>query len=305
MANPTPMQPRRRRRSLRAALTAPLVLLLPLALVLVHMVGGTNPHTPAGYEGYVFHQPMLFGQRENVAVQVGPTSTGWVWRQYAINIDMRPATYSEQMHIFSSDNLEVSFEAHARVQLREGAVSDIVQRYSGADWYANNVRRPYRTAVREVVRQHEAFQIKDESVQIAATILERLREEYADTPFEFLSMSIGNIDFPESVEQRVVANLAAEQRRQRMEVEEQIAAATAEIRETRARGEAEAQQIEQATLTPLYVQHEAAELYRALGDDEDDDNGVARANVVLVIPTRPDRAGVPRIFQPDGRGGAQ
>ncbi|MFK7987646.1 MAG: SPFH domain-containing protein [Sandaracinaceae bacterium] len=301
MARPTAVRRPRRKRSVRTAGLVAVLFLLPVIGTLAHVTGGTNPVTPAGHEGYLFHQPLMVGQRENVGVQAGPTSPGWRWRQYVINIDMRATTYSEQMHIFSSDNLEVSFEAHARVRLRADTVNDIVQTYSGPDWYVNNVRRPYRTAVREVVRQHEAFQIKDESEAIAETILARLREEYADTPFEFLSMSIGNIDFPESVEQRVVANLAAEQRRQRMEVQERIAQASAEIQEIRARGEAEAQQIQQETLTPLYVQHEAADLYRSLADDTDDDDGVARARVVLVVPTRPDRAGVPHIYAGEGR----
>jgi regulator of protease activity HflC (stomatin/prohibitin superfamily) len=173
----------------------------------------------------------------------------------------------------------------------------LVERYSGKDWYANNVRRPYRTAVREVVRTQEAFEIKNKSEETARIILERMKEEYKDTPFEFLSMSMGNVDYPDAVEQRVVANLGAEQRRQRMGVQRQIAEAQATIREIRAKGEAEAQQIEQATLTPLYVQHEAAELYLALADEQADDDGVAQAKVVLVLPTRADRAGVPRIYQ--------
>lgn len=260
-------------------------------------MGGTNPHTPAGFGGYVYHQPLALGQREFIEVQAGPDSTGWRWRQFVTNIDMRPATYSEGLHIFSSDNLEVSFEAHARIRLRDGTMQRLVEHYSGTDWYVNNVRRPYRTAVREVVRQHDAFAIKDESESIAATILERLRGEYAETPFEFLSISIGNLDYPASVQERVVANLAAEQRRQRMEVERQIAEAHATIREVRAGGEARAQQIEQVTLTPLYVQHEAAELYQALADEVDDDDGIARAEVVIVVPTRADRAGVPRIYE--------
>jgi SPFH domain/Band 7 family protein len=259
-------------------------------------IGGTNPFTPAGHEGYLFHQPLMFGQRGFIHAQRGPTSAGWSWRAYVTNIDMRVATYSESMQIFSSDNLEVTFEAHARVRLRRGSVRQVVERYSGVDWYANNVRRPYLTAVREEVRQHEAFTIKDQSVQIARAIFQRLRREYRGTPFEFVSLSIGNISYPEAVTARVVANLAAEQRRQRREVERRIAEANAEIRTVRARGSAEAQQIEQQTLTPLFVQHEAAELYRALADEHDDEDGIARARVVVVLPTRTDRAGVPRIY---------
>ncbi len=286
---------------LKMVRSASVLVMVGMALVVVNGLGGTNAYTPPGHEGYVAHQPMLIGQREFIGVQQGPTSTGWRWRQFATNIDMRVNTYSEMMQIFASDNLEVSFEAHARVRLKQGTVRDVVEQYSSGDWYANNVRRPYRTAVREIVRSREAFQIKDQSEEIAAEILARLRSEYEGTPFEFLSMSIGNINYPESVEQRVVANLAAEQRRQRMEVQQQIAVAEASIREIRARGAAEAQHIEQETLTPLYVQHEAAELYRTLADDTADDDGVAQARVVVVLPTRADRAGVPRIYEGEGR----
>jgi hypothetical protein len=270
------------------------IAILVVALIVTNV--GTNPYTPPGHEGYVFHQPLVFGQRGFLEAQRGPTSTGWRWRAYVTNIDMRVTTFTENLQIFSSDNLEVSFEAHARIRLRRGSVRQVVERYSGEDWYANNVRRPYLTAVREEVRQHEAFTIKDRSVGISRAVLRRLRNEYREMPFEFVSLTIGNIAYPESVTTRVVANLAAEQRRQRREVERQIAESNAQILEVRARGSAEAQQIEQQTLTPLFVQHEAAELYRALADEENDDDGVARAGVVVVIPTRSDRAGVPRIY---------
>ncbi len=301
-----PQQPRRRvvpppSRAAKLLSRFGVIGLVLMGAALVHALGGTNPYTPAGYEGYVAHQPLAIGHREFIQTQRGPTSTGWRWRQYVTNIDMRVNTYSEQMQIFSSDNLEVSFEAHAIIRLKQGSVKEVVERYSANDWYANNVRRPYRTAVRELVRRRNAFDIKDHSEEIAQEIHDRLRSEYEGTPIEFLSISIGNINYPESVEERVVANLAAEQRRQRMEVQRRIAEAQAQIREIRAQGESEAQHIEQATLTPLFVQHEAAELYRTLADEEDDEDGVARAQVVLVVPTRPDQAGVPRIYQGGGR----
>lgn len=274
-----------------------LVMLAAMAAGMAHVVGGSNAFTPPGHEGYVFRQPLAIGQREFLGVQRGPTSTGWAWRNYVTNIDMRIGTYTEELKIFSSDNLEVTFEAHARIRLRPGSVREVVERYSGVDWYTNNVRRPYTSAVRETVRKTEAFGIKDKSAAIAQTVLERLRKEYEATPIEFVSLSIGNISYPKSVEERVVQNLASEQRRQRMEVEGQIAQARAGIREVRAKGEAEAQQIEQATLTPLFVQHEAAELYRDLAAEKEKGEGGAKAKVVVVIPTRSDRAGVPQIYQ--------
>ena len=285
-----------------------LLFVVIVVLMIINSAGGSNAFTPAGHEGYVYQQPLAIGQREFLRVQKGPTSTGWGWRYFVTNLDMRLSTYSEELKIFSSDNLEVTFEAHARIRLRSGSAKEVVERYSGKDWYANNVRRPYTTSVRETVRKVEAFTIKDKSLEIAATVLERMRKEYADTPVEFVSFSIGNISYPKSVEERVVQNLASEQRRQRMEVARQIAEAGASILEVRAKGEAEAQQIEQATLTPLFVQHEAAELYRDLAQEKDEGGETAgKAKVVLVIPTRGDRAGVPNIYQGGGaeKGGAK
>jgi len=277
-----------------------LALLVPLGTtflgITIDQLGGTNPYTPPGHEGYVSHQPLMMGHRGFVGTQTGPASTGWQWRQFVTNIDMRPQNYSESMQIFSRDNLEVSFEAHARIQLVDGSVQDVIERYSGDTWYTNNVQRPYRTAVREIVRQHDAFEIKNRSEDLGREIQERLTGEYEGTPFEFISVSIGNINYPQRVEAQVVANLAAEQRRQRMGVQREIAEAQARIREIRAGGEAEAQHIEQATLTPLYVQHEAAELYSALADETNDDDGTANADVIVVVPTHAGRAGVPRIY---------
>src|SRR5687767_13357354 len=83
-----------------------------LVIVVINSIGGSNVFTPAGHEGYVFQQPLAIGQREFVRTQRGPTSTGWAWRYGVTNLDMRIHTYSEELKIFSSDNLEVTFEAH-------------------------------------------------------------------------------------------------------------------------------------------------------------------------------------------------
>ncbi|MBK7774784.1 MAG: hypothetical protein IPI43_11710 [Sandaracinaceae bacterium] len=134
--------------SSRAPLVFGVVFFSLIATVIAHVIGGSNPYTPAGSEGYVFHQPLVIGQREFIEVQRGPTSTGWRWAQQVINLDMRVATYTEQMQIFSLDNLEVTFEVHARIRLRPGTAREVIERYSGADWFATNVRRPYVTATR-------------------------------------------------------------------------------------------------------------------------------------------------------------
>ena len=75
---------------------------LILAGALLLGAGGcTNPKTPAGHEGYVYHVPIVVGEAQYRESLEGPASTGASWRLYVINIDMRMRmsmliTYSRQ-----------------------------------------------------------------------------------------------------------------------------------------------------------------------------------------------------------------
>ncbi|MEM6960260.1 MAG: SPFH domain-containing protein [Myxococcota bacterium] len=248
--------------------------------------GCANRTTPEGYEGYIFHRPLIVGEATFVAGQRGPTSTGLVWRQFVQNVDMRAKTYTESFHILSKDNLDVGFAAHARASLKPGSVRSVVEELGAGDlgtnaegrpipeWYVRNVKQPYRTAVRDVVHQYDAYEIQSKTQEIGNKILERLREEYGDTPVLFETMSIGNLTYPAEINQEIQQKLATEQDLERMERERQIAEQEAEITVTNAEGRAAAQRIVNETLTPLYVQHEMLEGFRAL-------SRVDRATIVV------------------------
>lgn len=237
----------------------------------------TNQTTPEGFEGYIVHRPLVFGEAYHVGNQTGPTSTGMVWRQYVANVDMRPKNYSEEFHILSKDNLNVGFHAHGRIGLRAGSVAQVVEKLGAGvlerrsedtapipEWYARNVRQPYRTAVRDVVHEYNAYDIQAQTPEISTRILERLQEDWADTAVLFETISIGNLTYPQEINAEIQRKLAAEQDLERMERERQIARQQAEITITHARGRAAAQRIVNETLTPLYVQHEMLEGMRAL-----------------------------------------
>ena len=251
----------------RAARFFPLVLALSL-------VGCANETTPEGFVGYVHHVPLIFGKGGFVGTQVGPTSTGVVWRQYVTNVDVRAKNYTEEFHILSRDNLTVGFEAHARIAIRGEGVRDLIERMGSSDpiggqtewpeWYVRSVRQPYRSAVRDVVHEFDAYDIQTKTQEISTHILQRLRDEYADTPIEFESISIGNLTYPQAINEEIQRKLAAEQDLERMERERQIAEQEAQIVVTNARGRAAAQRIVNETLTPLYVQHEMLEGFREL-----------------------------------------
>ncbi|MBW2462628.1 MAG: hypothetical protein JRH11_13345, partial [Deltaproteobacteria bacterium] len=141
-----------------------------LTLMLMSLGACTNETTPEGYEGYIMHRPLYVGRSHYVGSQIGPTSTGVVWRQYAINVDVRPKNYTEEFHILSRDNLNVGFAAHVRISIRSGTVKDLVESFGigamtaeeGAmpEWYIRNVRQPYRTAVRDTVHEVDAYEIQ-------------------------------------------------------------------------------------------------------------------------------------------------
>ncbi|MFK7987647.1 MAG: SPFH domain-containing protein [Sandaracinaceae bacterium] len=269
---------------------------LRIAPMLLLLWGCTNQTTPEGHEGYITHEPLVAGQAHYVGSQTGPTSTGLVWRQYLTNVDMRPKTYTEQFRILSRDNLNVGFEAHLRISLRAGTVRRVVEEL-GADieqapqaalpegetrhpeWYIRNVRQPCRTAVRDTVHGFDAYDIQSRTQEISGTILARLQEEWADSPVVFEAISIGNLTYPEEINREIQRKLAAEQDLERMTRERQIAEQQARIMVTTARGRAAAQRIVNDTLTPLYVQHEMLEQFRALSRSP-------RATIV-VTPTSP------------------
>lgn len=243
------------------------------ALSLVGLPACTNEVTPEGYAGYVYHVPLFFGEAHYVGTQRGPTSTGVTWRQYVVNVDARAKNYSEDFQVLSKDNLLVGFQAHARIAIRDGGVKQLVEELGNGDvtekdgppqWFVRAVRQPYRSAVRDVLYTYDAYDIQAKTQEIGTKVQERLIEEFKDSPIELQAISIGNIAYPDAINAEIQQKLAAEQDLERMGREKQIAEQEAQIMVTRAKGRAAAQRIVNETLTPLYVQHEMLEGFRAL-----------------------------------------
>ena len=160
-------------------------------------------------------------------------------------------------------------------------------------WYKNNVQQQYRAIVREEVRTYQAYDVKGSSKKIAENILQTLRTSYMNTPILFESVSIGNIDYPLKVNLEIEAKLAAQQKLERKNIEERIAARDAKIRVTKANGLAKAQKIINGTLTRLYVQHEAIDAYKELAKSPN--------TTFIIAPTNPQGTGMPIIIGGDGK----
>ena len=270
---------------LRRLARAAAMLALPLSLTAC-----TNQVTPEGHQGYVFHIPMMLGKATYLDTLSGPTSTGVTWRNYVVNVDIRPKNYTEDFRVLSKDNLLVGFQAHARIGIRPDGVQKLVESFGSGEvnkdglpeWFVRTVQQPYRSAVRDTVYTFDAYDIQTKTQEISARVQQRLRDEFAETPVEFEAISIGNIAYPAAINAEIQQKISAEQDLERMGRERQIAEQEAQIMVTMAKGQAAAQRIVNETLTPLYVQHEMLEGFRQL----------SRSSRVTIIAAPPQGAPV-------------
>lgn len=234
------------------------ILLSLLFLVSILAFGCTNPHTPAGNEGFVFEDPRVFGKGGFRGVIKGPANYGVsLWRNRVLNIDMRPETYDENLKILARDDLNVTFRFHAVLSIKQDSVKDVVQKYGAEKWYARFIREPFRTYIRNSVQQYTSREIKANRDVIANNVRESLLQHIQATPFQLVSLVVGNIDYPDVVAQAVEKKLAAQQLLEEKAVQKEIAQKDAEIKIEEAKGIAQAQKIINATLTANYLQHEA------------------------------------------------
>jgi hypothetical protein len=254
-------------------------------------VGCGNHHTPPGHVGYIKSTP-IFGAGEFVGIQKGPTSTGWVWRQSIVNIDVRPRTYSEDMKIPTRNRLELDLRAHGRIRLRPDKVREAVEKFGGEKWYENNVRDQYRATVRDKVQRLEVFQVKDEMRRIGDEVLADMKARYEGTPVEFLSVDVGDITYPEGIVDSVIAKFVTNEENERRDVELEIAQRQIEIGIAEARGIADAQKVIRTTLDPMFLQFEALRAIEEMG---------GTPNTTFIMMPFSKGGTPPLIMMPDGK----
>ena len=172
----------------------------------------------AGHEGVVVEKPFFFGHG---GVDPVPIKTG---RQYVaattqvIEIDVRPVQYSEHFDIISSENAPVSFDAFMIANVIEGRSPELISRF-GPNWYVNNVKEAFRTAVREEVQRYPLFQLTTDPTtrtklqeaiaqQVRAAILEK-----QSIPVRLNRIVVGSILPPKGVLEQTAQTIIQEQRR--------------------------------------------------------------------------------------------
>ena len=218
----------------------------------------SNPFTPAGHEGYVYELPRIFGNGGFRGIVKGPGNYGVTFmRNKVINIDKRPNTYKENFKIMTKDDLNINFSFHSVISIKDNSVKDVVEKYGSEKWYIRFLQKPLRTYVREIVQPYKSNEIKEKRSVVASDVKKKILQYLENTPFELISVVVGDINYPKVVSDAVEKKLAAQQLLEEKETQKEIMKKDAEIRIEEARGIASAQKIINETLTANYLQHEA------------------------------------------------
>ena len=254
----------------------------PVALLFLWLAGSSNPTTPAGYVGYLTKGALL-GQSRFYGVQIGPTSPGRTWLLNVVNVSVTPYTYTEDFSkdeaVLSRDNLKIAFRVHTVWRIDRANVPLFMDRFSTTMTnhetetapdaivriaYGNFVREPLRTFARDEVQRRNGLEVKDALIAIGESVLGRIQQYAAGSPFLINSVVVGNVQYPEEVAAAVSRKLAATQELQRKDTEIEIERKEREKREVQAQGIANAMQIIRGQLSPMYIQHEAIEAQKLM-----------------------------------------
>jgi regulator of protease activity HflC (stomatin/prohibitin superfamily) len=258
-------------------LLAMLVLRIVGSLIVVGVaLARTNPYVPPGHEGYIYERPRVFGNGGFQGTLRGPANFGLsLFRNEAINIDMRAQTYSEPFNLLAQDDLSLTFRFHAVLAVKSGSVARVVDDFGGTDWYARYVKETFRTFIRDAALRHRGTDLKKVMRDCEESVRADLERYLDGTPFELIRLVVGDIEYPAAVAEAVDRKLAAAQLLHEKGTQEQITVWDAQIAAQRAMGRAEAQRLISSTLTERLLQYEAIKAQRELG-------ATAGASVVYV-----------------------
>lgn len=246
----------------------------------------SNVRVTAGYASYIYSKPIL-GKGVFKEVIFGPASTGLRWRLSGQPVSITPFTYSETFDtssaILAKDKLPLVSQAHIVWRLRpdDQSVRRFMEEFGG--WentgdpdkiakaaYDQFIREPFRTITRSVVAKFDGLSVNESLPMISRDIGDQVKELLKNTPFEVMSVVMGNASPPQQVIVAIATKVALNQTLEQKTIEEQIAQKSIEIE--RKNGEAAgarsaAQAIEQAkaiqsisaVLSPAYIQYLQAE----------------------------------------------
>lgn len=150
------------------------------------------------------------------------------------------------------------------------------------------VRPAIRTALRDITAKYTFVELIEKRDQYSNDI-HKLMEDLVSNKYVYIDkVLIRNILPPDSILKSIEQKLATQQALEQKIFELEKAKKDAEIQKVQAQGIAEAQNIIQQKLTPLYVQYKAIEMYEKLANSPN--------TTFIILPTSTSGAGIPLIL---------
>lgn len=150
------------------------------------------------------------------------------------------------------------------------------------------VRPAIRTALRDITAKYTFVELIEKRDQYSNDI-HKLMEELVGNKYVYIDkVLVRNILPPDTILKSIEQKLATQQALEQKIFELEKAKKDAEIQRVQAQGIAEAQNIIQQKLTPLYVQYKAIEMYEKLANSPN--------TTFIILPTSTSGAGIPLII---------
>lgn len=170
--------------------------------------------------------------------------------------------------------LRSTFNVHVIWKLKKEQAKEFFEKFSTindhkeetpllAAAYKDFLQENIRTIARAEVEKFNGLEIKDRIDPISQAIQRRVVEYAAPSPFQIMSVVVGNIQYPSTVAEAVALKMKTTQDLERFNTEIEIEKKK-EKRIVEAEGIAKAMEIIQAKLTNQYLQHEAIEAQKAM-----------------------------------------
>lgn len=210
---------------------------------------------PAGERGVL----MRFGAVQEEILQEGIHALLPVVQSVKL-LSVRVQTFSMETEAASRDLQDVAAEVALNWHLSPEHVNSIYQQLGDPERISSGVIRPsIEDSIKAVVASFTAEQLVTERSQVKEAISALLMERLQRYNLLLDDVDLLQVDFSERFREAVEAKQVAEQEAKRAEFEAVRAQQMADAQVFLARGQAQAQQLIQTSLTPAILEHEAIE----------------------------------------------
>lgn len=166
----------------------------------------------------------------------------WPWNDI-VTYDVRLQSRTETVEVLTKDNLHIKTSVTVTFRPDESLLYRLALTL-GPGYYVKVIQPAFETISRSEFAAHEHNQLPEESPAIEASILEKLRVVVKDKPIIIDRIAIAHIEYDRGLSSAISEKLSTQQKLEQKDYEVAIAEKDAAIVRTRAKGSADAVEID-------------------------------------------------------------